>query len=244
MNNNDYKVLITTSGIGSRLGDLTKDLNKVLVDINGQAAISYLFKSHPVDVTFVITLGHLGDQVRNFLLKNFPNINFEFVRVDNYQGPGSSLGYSLLQAKDNLQCPFIYQACDTIVLDSVPKPDKKNWIGGYVTDWAKTDLVLGQYRTHTVENNKIIKLNEKGVSPFNSIHIGLDGIYDYKIFWGALEEVYNADKMNSGLSEVHVLEKMMSNGVDFEWLPFSVWLDTGNLVTLEKTKKYLQNNLK
>jgi choline kinase len=241
MQNQDYKVLITTSGTGSRLGELTKDKNKVLIDINGQSVMHHLLKPYPIDVTIVITLGYLGDQVKEFLLKNFPDRKFEFVIVDNYEGPGSSLGYSLLQAKDKLQCPFVYQACDTIVVDPIPKPDR-DWVGGYVADWSKTDLILDQYRTHTVKDNKIIKLNEKGISPFDSIHIGLDGIYDYKKFWQALEDLYNSNLENSSLSEVHVLEKMLKQGTDFEWIPFPVWLDTGNISALKKTRQYLKNN--
>ncbi len=240
MTNHDYKVLITTSGTGSRLGSFTKEKNKALVEINGRPSIAYLFDCYPKDVTIVITLGYLGNQVKDFLLSYFPERNFEFAVVDNYEGPGSSLGYSILQAKDYLQCPFIFQACDTIVVDPVSKPDK-NWIGGYVTDWSKTDLILNQYRTHTVKNNKIIQLNEKGVSSFDSIHIGLDGICDYQSFWQALESIYNADKFNSSLSEVHVLEKMLKEGVDFEWIPFPIWLDTGNITALENTQKYLKN---
>ncbi|MBU1203291.1 hypothetical protein KKH39_04605 [Patescibacteria group bacterium] len=240
MTNDDYKVLITTSGTGSRLGALTKNKNKALVEINGHPIIYYLLKSYPIDVTVVITLGYLGSQVKEFLLKSFPERNFEFALVDNYEGAGSSLGYSLLQAKEKLQCPFIFQACDTIVVDPIPQPDK-NWIGGYVTDWAKTALILDQYRTHTVKDNKIIQLNEKGVNPFDSIHIGLDGIYDYKLFWQALESIYNTDKLNSGLSEVHVLEKMLEQKIDFKWIPFPVWLDTGNISALENTQKYLAN---
>ncbi|PWB39040.1 MAG: hypothetical protein C3F02_00265 [Parcubacteria group bacterium] len=239
MKNSDYKVLITTSGTGSRLGDLTKNTNKVLVLINNKPIIYYLLKSYPIDVSVVITLGYLGSQVKEFLVKNFPKRKFEFAIVDNYEGPGSSLGYSLLQAKEHLQCPFIYQACDTIVVDPIPQPDH-NWIGGYVADWPKSDLILDQYRTHTVNNGKIVILNEKGIKAFDSVHIGLDGIHDYQSFWKNLEDIYKADWLNSGLSEVHVLENMIKQGTDFQWMPFPVWLDTGNPSALEKTRNFLK----
>ena len=208
------------------------------MDINNRAAISYLIEAYPKEVSFVITLGYLGEQVKDFLKKTYPDRKFEFAYVDKYEGPGSSLGYSLLQAKDYLQCPFIFQACDTIVVENIPEPDK-NWIAGFMVDKENTDLPLTQYRTHKIENGKITRLNDKGIMDFESIHIGLDGIYDYEKFWQALEEIYNQDPENTGLSEVHVLEKMLQDGIDFNLMPYNTWLDTGNLGSLEKTREFL-----
>ena len=60
----EYKVLLTTSGIGSRLGNLTKFTNKSLVRIGDKPAISHIIDSYPDDVEFVVTLGHHGSQVQ------------------------------------------------------------------------------------------------------------------------------------------------------------------------------------
>jgi len=38
----EYKVLITTSGLGSRLGELTNYTNKSLIRIANKPAISYI----------------------------------------------------------------------------------------------------------------------------------------------------------------------------------------------------------
>ena len=51
-----YKVLITASGLGSRLGNLTKFTNKGLVRIGKKPALSYIIESYPDDVEFVVTL--------------------------------------------------------------------------------------------------------------------------------------------------------------------------------------------
>lgn len=236
-----YKVLVTTSGTGSRLGEITKDKNKVLVDINNKAAITHIIDAYPKEVPFVITLGYLGDQVKEFIEKTYLDRQFEFAIVDKFEGPGSSLGYSLLQAKEYLQCPFIFQACDTIVVENIPEPDK-NWIAGFMVDKENTDLPLSQYRTHKIENGKIIRLNDKGIMDFESIHIGLDGIFDYEKFWQTLDNIYQSDPENTGLSEVHVLEKMLQDGVDFSLVPYNTWLDTGNLESLEKTREFLRKN--
>ena len=40
----EYKVLLTTSGLGSRLGNLTKFTNKSLVRVGDKPAISYIIE--------------------------------------------------------------------------------------------------------------------------------------------------------------------------------------------------------
>ena len=43
----EYKVLITTSGLGSRLGELTDYTNKSLVRVTDKPAISNIIESYP-----------------------------------------------------------------------------------------------------------------------------------------------------------------------------------------------------
>lgn len=229
----NYKLLITTSGTGSRLGELTKNTNKAIIKIAGKEIIRYIIDAYPKDVPIVVTLGFLGDQVRNFLLAAYPERKFAF-STDNH----ISLVDSMYRAKDYLQCPFVFHACDTLVTEPIPKPDR-NWIAGYLTEAAiKEGMALGQYRTHKVVDDKIIKLLDKGEPGFQSIHIGLNGINDYQKFWRTLEEIYTKDPDNAVLSEVHVLSQMFEQGIPFEWIPYNVWLDTGNPAALRKTEKH------
>ena len=117
-----YKVLLTASGIGSRLGELTGFTNKSLVTIGNKPALARIVEQYPEDIEFVVTLGYFGDHVKQFLEIAYPSRKFTFVNVKNYDGEGSSLGWSQLCAKQYLQCPFIYNACDTIVTSRPPSP--------------------------------------------------------------------------------------------------------------------------
>ena len=156
----DYKILITTSGLGSRLGKLTDYTNKCLIRVADKPAISYIIESYPQDSEFIITLGHFGDHVKQFLQLAYPNYNFTFVEVDNYKGSSSSLGYSLLQCKHVINSPFIFHASDTIITNYNPEYPCENYIiGSHKEDPA-------QYRTLHVDGDELIKINEKG----NFIH--------------------------------------------------------------------------
>jgi NDP-sugar pyrophosphorylase family protein len=87
----EYKVLITTSGIGSRLGDLTKFTNKSLVRVGKKPAISYIVESYPKEIEMVITVGYFANQVKDFLTLTYPDRRFKFINVDKFEGEGSSL---------------------------------------------------------------------------------------------------------------------------------------------------------
>lgn len=228
-----HKILITTSGLGQRLGELTKYTNKSLIRIGKKPAISYIIESYPKDIEFVITIGHFGNQIKDFIKIAYPGRKVTFVEVDKYQGPGSSLGYSMLAAKKYLQCPFIFHASDTIVTEPIPMLDK-NWNGGF------KGVSSANYSTFTVSKNMVGKINDKGALEYDFIHIGLVGIKDFKSFWYNLESLYLGsiykDPNDTSLNDCKVLNVMIGEGKNFEVEEFKTWLDIGNADGLNRAR--------
>jgi len=232
----EFKVLITTSGLGSRLGELTDYTNKSLIRIADKPAISYIIESYPKDTKFVITLGHYGNHVKQFLKLTYPDYNFSFIEIDKYKGKGSSLGYSIFQCKNELQCPFIFNVSDTIVDNFIIPSPNINWVAGsYKND-------VSQYRTLLLSNNKVNKINEKGEINFDKTYIGLAGIKNYKLFFKELEDLLN--KNYNDISDVHVINKMLSS-VDFHYKEVKEgnWYDIGNTTELIRTRKSFKSNM-
>lgn len=223
----EYKVLITTSGIGSRLGELTKYTNKSLVRVGKKPAISYIVESYPENIELVITLGYYGNQVRDFLNLAYPNRKFNFVEVDKYDGEGSSLGYSLLKAKDDLQCPFIFHASDTIIIDELLSEPTTNWIAG------SKGKDSSQYRTIT-KSRYVNIINDKGSMDFDLLYIGLAGIKDYMLFWTALETEYKKNENNQSLSDCDALNYFTN--LDVLYVNAYNWLDIGNSTELKNAR--------
>ena len=151
-----YHVCIPTAGTGSRLGDLTRHINKSLVSVANKPVITHLIDQFPKDVVFVIALGYKGDLLREFLELVYPNRNFLFCNVDNFEGPGSGLGYSLLCCKEHLQTPFVFCSCDTMTKTGIPEPSH-NWMGyAYADD-------IRPYRTLRVADGAVKDICEKGL---------------------------------------------------------------------------------
>jgi len=228
----EYKVLLTASGIGQRLGDLTKYTNKSLVKIGKKPAISYIIERYPDDVEIIVTLGYFGNQVKEFLTLAYPEKKFNFINVDKYEGYGSSLLYSMLCAKDELQCPFIFHACDSIILDEPIPSLEDNWLGGY----NKTDSA--QYRTFNIENEFVKKINEKGEMSYDFEYIGVCGIKDFDLFWKTAEKIYFNYSEDSSLSDCHIF-KFMIKKIIFKYYIFNSWLDIGNIYSLKKAREFI-----
>ena len=216
-------VLLTTSGLGSRLGEITKHTNKSLVRIDDKPAISHIVESYPKNTKFIVTLGHFGSHVRQFLEMAYPDKEFEFVNVDNYQGPGSSLGHSILCAKKYIDEPFIFNACDSILKDFKPE------YGNYVVGAKKQDY--SQYRTFNVSDDIVRKINEKGDLKFDFAYTGVCSVENYVRFFEILENLEN----NSELSDVHVLNELMKEE-QFYLVESKEWFDIGNSKELLNTR--------
>lgn len=224
-----YRVCIPTAGTGSRLGELTKLINKSLVGIANRPTLSHLIEQFPADAEFVIALGHKGHLVREFVELAYPDRRFFFAEVQPFEGPGSGLGLSLLACKAHLQQPFVFVSCDTLVTEDIPAPDR-NWIGHSKVDDPS------QYRTVDIQGGKVHGICEKNEPGSESRHayIGLAGIADHRAFWQAMESGGDL-AVNTG--EAYGLKALLSH--EIEGWPFT-WFDTGNPPALAKAREAYQ----
>jgi len=232
-------VLITTSGLGNRLGNLTNYTNKSLVRLANKPAISYIIDAYPDNTNFIITIGYCGDYVKQFLSLAYPDKKITFIDIDKFEGEGSSLGYSIFKCKDALQKPFIFHACDTIVNNfEIVSPTEYNWVAGAAANNS------GAYRTINVIGSNVIKINEKDELGYDYTYIGLCGIYDYKLFFSILEELLLANSNKTSLSDTHVINNMLNSSIAFKLIKTENWHDIGNTNELINTRKALKCDIK
>ena len=228
-----FKVLITTSGIGSRLGNYTEHTNKCLVKVGDKFGISHIIESYPSETAFVVTLGHFGNHVRDFLQVTYPDRRFTFVEIEKYQGEGSSLGFSMLAASRFLQEPFIFHASDTLIFNS-ENIDRfeYNWVAG------SKAMSAAQYASFDVSSSKVVNFHAKGMIQFDYVHIGLIGIYDFKLFWKTLEQLFLNNPIDSNLNDISAITEMQNQGIVFKYLEVSNWYDMGNTESLTLARNY------
>ena len=223
------KVLITTSGIGKRLGNITNFFNKSLVRLGNKLAICYIIEKFDKNKTdFIITLGFQGHLVKEFLQIAYENYNFTFVEIDNFEDIGSSLVYSLLQTKNYLQCPFYFFCCDSIIIDDILiiHNQKENCL--FLAKSNEASL----YSSVNISNNEIIKINSKGEKIYDYVYTGISYIYDYEEYWKDMIKLYNDNLLNNKLSDIDVIRLLINKNYKFYYKVLNEWYDTGNIKSL------------
>jgi len=220
-----YRVCIPCAGTGSRLGKLTKTINKSLVGVDNKPMLSHIISYFPSDVEFVIPLGYKGELVKEFLYLAYPNHNFIFAKINPYEGYGSGLGVSIMGCKNYLQDPFVFIACDTLIEGKIQAPTT-NWLG-----YAKVSESRN-YRTIDVEGTFVREIYEKDVKDStNNAYIGLCGVYDYGEFWTSLEAGGEESRISG---EAYALKGLIPKGI--QAYVFN-WDDAGNPKGLELARK-------
>lgn len=216
-------VLIVTSGIGSRLGGYTEYTNKSLVRVGPKFAICHIIDKYDLKTTrFVVTVGYYGNLVQELLSLAYPENTFVYAQVDNFKGPGSSLGYSLLKAREYLQCPFTFYCCDSIVLDDIQKPTTNTL---YV---ARSDD-SSSYASICTNGKVVLNINEKGQNNFDYVYTGVSYIHDYAEYWSNLQTKYEENPANTSLGDCQVIDALIKSGVQFNYTVLEKWFDIGNI---------------
>jgi choline kinase/thiamine kinase-like enzyme len=206
---NTPTICLLTAGKGSRMGQMGQLLNKSLFPINGKAIISRIIESFPKESEFIIGLGHLGHQVREYLRIAHPEVKFIFQEIDKFEGPGTGPGYSLLCCERQLQKPFYFVSCDTLWTNTIDWNSNENWMGVDSVDPS----ISARYCNVKITGNKAIALIDKVRIPDSSYQtfIGLCFIKDYSIFWTALKNkaaIAGEHQISSGIQGLVELDKM------------------------------------
>lgn len=221
---NKYKICILAAGVGSRMGVLSQHVNKAILPVKFKGTISYIIEKFSTDMEIIIAVGHKKESIIDYLSVAYPHLTFTFIEVDKYMGPGTGPGYSLLQCKKALQCPFILFTADTIVLEEIPPPDK-NWFG--IAPVKNPE----KYCTVKIKNNLVYEIDDKVKTDNKFAFIGLAGVHDYELFFSELER--NKDIISG--------EIQVSNGfkslIEKKLIPIGfTWFDTGSF------KNYIETN--
>jgi choline kinase len=226
-----YKVVIPSAGLGARLKNLSTHVNKSLVSVGCKPVISHVIEKFPEDVEIVVPVGYKKDTVESYLRFAHPERKITIVEINNFEGKGSGLGFTLLQCEQELQCPFIFSANDTIVLEDIPSPTD-NWMG-----YAERKN-LDQYRSIQIdESGQVSDILSKGAGHESVMaYIGLGGVKDYKDFWNFMRE--GADQGSIEIGESFAFKMLLKQGVKSKKF---TWFDTGNIESLEIAREEFRN---
>ena len=165
------KAIIIAAGIGSRLGDLTKDLPKPLIDVNGKSILERqieLFKKFGINEIFIVT-GYKNNKIK------FSDINC--VYNSEYQQT-EQIG-SLMKARNEISGDVIISFGDILFEEKILEElleNKDDFVLVSDPNWKKSyesrpDNPPTQSDFIALKNNKIIKFFKNSLEIDNSYSV-------------------------------------------------------------------------
>ena len=114
---NNNTAIILAAGLGSRLGDNTKEIPKCMVKVSGVRMIDRMILSLEllgID-EIVMAVGYLKDSLVCYLRDTYPQLNVRF--VDNLDYASSGSVYSLKKVLDTVEVTNLFLVEADVVLD-------------------------------------------------------------------------------------------------------------------------------
>ena len=232
------QVIIPVAGAGTRLRPLTYTQPKVLISVAGKPILSFiiddLLENGINDFVFVI--GYLGEKIKEFVEKNYPNINARFVTQENREG----LGHAIWRAKDliDINKELIIQLGDTIVDIDI----KKIMAEPYSTLGVKKVDDPRAFGVAEIDTNGFIKaVVEKPAIPKSNM--ALVGFYFIRETAKLMESlghiIENQLRNNNEFYLTDALMEMITEGVKFKSQKVDSWFDVGKKDILLETNAIL-----
>jgi len=234
------KVLITTSGIGSRLGNITNYTNKALVKLGKLPIISHIINLYPKEWEIIILTGYFGDHVKQYIEIAHPERHIEFVDVDNYSGDNSSPLYSQFCALSLINEPFIYNSCDTYIPDiltiinNAPKDIDFLLVGADVSDSGEYDSFT------TIKNGDHLKISnlysKKESLNKTTSYVGVAVVYNYELYKKTIRDILlesiSLDGKTGHMSDFFMYKNKLSH-TKIYCGKTAQWFDIGNVNSLK-----------
>lgn len=189
------RVCITAAGTGSRMGEYGC-INKALLPVEGKAAISHIIERFPA-ASFVVALGHQGQQVRDYMSLAHPELDVIFVEVPAFTGEGTGPLRSLYECRDALQEPFYFVACDTLIGLTLPGEIERNQVyyGRVQQQTGYSFVNFDSDEVGLIVTGMSLTQNMDFSESCSWAFTGLMAIADYAEFWTAAGEALKDDKV-------------------------------------------------
>lgn len=231
------KAIIPVAGAGTKLRPLTYTQPKALIPIAGKTILSVIV-DQLVDAgvtDFVFVIGYLGEKIRRYVEKQYPNLNYTIVSQNDRRGTG----HAIWLTKDAVQDEEVI-----IVLgDTVCDYNVKSVLDSSVSQIGvkKVDDPRSFGVAELNDKDKVLRVVEKPLIPkSNMAMVGIYYIKETKELFTALEKNMNGRQDEEG--EYHLtnaLQYMIEGGVHFQAFRVNNWFDCGKKETLLSTNAIL-----
>lgn len=218
--------VITAAGRGTRIGRVGAKLHKSLVPLNGKAVLSHIIDLAPTNSRIIICVGHMADQIKDYVELAHPQLSVTFVDVPNWDQPDGGPGASLLAARPIIgDDDLIFTSCDTLwERDHRLWYGDESWVavasippGTEINRWTTVNLRADGVNVHHInDKNEVVSTYTPNTYAWTGL--GYVRQTDVSLFWDGIADVFAHDgetQIVPGLRAIqHVLTGRFINWTD------------------------------
>ncbi len=230
------RAVIPAAGFGTRLKPHTYSLPKVLLNVGGKPILGHIIEKlldeKIYNATFIT--GYLGEQIIEFVGKNYPDLKADFVNQEEMLG----LGHAVKLAVPTFDNEEIF----IILGDTIFDVDLKSLFENKVSALGvKSVEDPSRFGVAVCEGNRIVKLIEKPKEPISRLAlVGLYYISNTKLLIESLNELFTKEIKTRGEYQLtDALQLMIEKGENFSTFQVDGWYDCGKPETLLSTNQFL-----
>ena len=232
------KAIIPVAGAGTRLRPHTYTQPKALIPVGGKTILAFIIDSL-IDAgvsDFVLVIGYLGEKIKSYIHKKYPQHSFTFIEQTEREG----LGEAILLTKS---CVLPNEEIIIVLGDTVLDLNWKEIINldGNYLGVKKVDDPRGFGLAEVDDDLNIIRVVEKPTIPkSNKALVGLYKIQASQVLFECLESNITNNYRTKG--EFHLtdgLQCMIEKGIAFKAFKVNNWFDCGKKDVLLETSSML-----
>jgi glucose-1-phosphate thymidylyltransferase len=232
------KIVIPLAGFGKRLRPHTFTKPKPLIIVAGKPVLGHvldMFETLDFVDEIIFIVGHLGEQIEEYVAKEYPHIRARYFRQEELNGQSTAL----YLARDYLQGPMLMVFVDTIIKTDLSA--LKYETADAIT-WVKPVDDPRRFGVAEVGPDGLVKrLIEKPADVKNNLVVV--GFYYFKqseLLIEAIGEQIRRDIRTQGeYFLADAVNLLLARGVKMRVEPVDVWLDCGKTETVLETNRYL-----
>jgi glucose-1-phosphate thymidylyltransferase len=233
------RAIVPLAGRGTRLRPHTLATPKPLVHVAGRPVMSYILDdliALGID-EMVFIVGYLGDVVRDYMAREYPQIRVHYVEQDVQDGTAGALKLAEPWADDELLIVFVDTLfdADLSLVNTLPE----GWSGVIwakeVEDYQRFGVIV------TDEQGAMTRIVEKPKEPVSKLaNIGLYFIRDTALLFEGINHVLSRPPSPSGEYYLtDAFQYMVDRGARIRTAPVAGWYDCGQADALLATHAHL-----
>lgn len=210
-------VLILAAGYGRRMGPFSRMVNKGLIPYGDKPLISHIIDKFDSKTKFVIAIGHMGQQVKDYVSNVHSEKNIVFVNIPDYSEGNTGPATTIQHCAEYINGAFLWLACDTLFEFDYKSKLDHNWIGVYPVDstisqdycWVERDADI-----ITRIENKVA--SKRAVDAFIGLMYAKDSRYIQNLYDCKAKETYQGFLPNLNL-KAHTVKEWLDFGTYEKW---------------------------